>query len=199
MPSNCIHSNAKTSRILRNQRHLTNCSVGIAPSISRFLCISSPSISRSKQTKSVPGTLISNESSRPGSIKVPGSPLQPFSLQFLYQPITACFPAGSSCTLLLFATTTAAEAPSFDDSLGCSACRSASSLSARRFRKLRYVCQPTAMTPPNMLRYSKGTKAKLKAVTAGQSLHELTKLTGTVLQTRRQASAGVSPDRSALE
>ncbi len=38
---------------------------------------------------------------------------------------------------------------------------------------------------------------KLKAVTAGQSLHEFTKLVGTVRFTRSQTSAGPSPARAA--
>lgn len=87
---------------------------------------------------------------------------------------------------------------SFPSSPPSSFWRSASSLSARPFKKLRYVCQQTPTAPANRLRYSKGTTAKLKAVTAGHNLHELMKLTGTVWQTRRQASPGESPERSAL-
>jgi len=69
--------------------------------------------------------------------------------------------------------------------------------SASRLRKLRYVCHPTAMNPAKSDRYSSGINAKLKAVTAGHNLHELTKLTGTVCLTRSQMASTFSPAKAA--
>lgn len=69
--------------------------------------------------------------------------------------------------------------------------------SAMRFKKLKYVCHPTAMKPENNDRYSSGTKANMKAVTAGHSLHELMTLTGTVFFTRSQICAALSPASNA--
>lgn len=73
----------------------------------------------------------------------------------------------------------------------------ASSSSAHRFSHVRYVCQPTAMTPAKTLRYSMGTYVKFIAVTMGHSFTELTMEVGTVLLTRSHISTKLSPARKA--
>lgn len=70
-------------------------------------------------------------------------------------------------------------------------------ISACRFKKLRYVCQPTATAPAKTLRYSSGIKAKLMAVTPGHNLHELEKLVGTVRLTCSTVRLRFSPASNA--
>ncbi|CRK42082.1 hypothetical protein BN1708_008643 [Verticillium longisporum] len=53
------------------------------------------------------------------------------------------------------------------------------------------------MTPEKTLRYSIGMNVKLKAVTAGHSLHELTMLVGTVRRIRSTTCSRLSPARNA--
>lgn len=57
---------------------------------------------------------------------------------------------------------------------------SISTPSAFRFKKLKYVCQPMAITPPKIFLKSGGRNVKLNAVTRGHSLQLLMKLVGTV-------------------
>lgn len=73
----------------------------------------------------------------------------------------------------------------------------ASASSAIRFSHVRYICHPMLMTPANILRYSIGTYPMLIAVTAGHSLAEFARLTGTVLRMRSQISTRLSPARNA--
>ena len=65
------------------------------------------------------------------------------------------------------------------------------------FKKLRYDCHAIANIPENMNRYCGMINQKLKAVTAGQSLRELTIDTGTVVLTRVMTPDGGSPVRTA--
>ena len=72
---------------------------------------------------------------------------------------------------------------------------SCTSRAAFWFNQLKYVCQPTAITPEKTLRYSGGTYMKLNAVTAGQSLTLLEILTGRAFFKRSQVSSKVAPAR----
>jgi len=72
---------------------------------------------------------------------------------------------------------------------------SASAISALRFKKLKYVCHPIAITPANMLLYCGSIKVKLNAVTAGQSLQLLIIDVGTVRLILSQTCESESPER----